>query len=164
MKSSRIPVITLLCGLVGLIGQISQAQTRLNLYRSNQTVTVTNLNQVQKITFENGNLVIHHTDQQQESFPLNDIQSLRFVPDPSNVVQVPTQRLVLYPNPVVNELNLANLPAGNHLIRVYGVSGILLLQRTLTDGASSLNVSDLPAGFYLLSVNGQTLRFSKQTK
>lgn len=164
MKSRKAPATLFLCVLAGLIGQFSQAQTRLNLYRSNQAVTVANLDQVQKITFENGNLVIHHTDQQQESFPLNDIQSIRFSPDLSNVVQVPTQRLMLYPNPVVNDLNLANLPAGNNLIRVYGISGVLLFQRTLTDGSSSLNVSDLPAGFYLLSVNGQTLRFSKQTK
>ncbi len=164
MKSTKTTTIFLLCCFVGSISLQSQAQTRLNLYRNNQTVTVADLEQVQKITFDNGNLVIHHTDQQQDSFPLNEIQSIRFVQEPAKVEQRTTQRLVLYPNPVVNELKLANLPAGNSVVRIYGVSGILLRQRTLPEGSNSINVSDLPAGFYLLSVNGQTLRFSKQTK
>lgn len=165
MKPHKAQGTLLLTCLLSIASLSSLAQsTQLNLYRSNQPVTVTNLDHVQKITFEAGQLVIHYVDQPQTTFPLNDIQSIRFVQDPSKLTQMPVEKLVVYPNPVVNELNLANLPVGTHTVRLHGISGTLLLQRTLTEGAASLDVSHLPAGFYLLTVGAQTLRFTKQAK
>ena len=84
---------------------------------------------------------------------------------PLAVENIETESVLMYPNPVQNELTVSNL-TGITKIAIYDLSGKLLLQQTGQSDVIHLNMSHLSAGMYLLSLdnNGknQTSKLLKQ--
>lgn len=63
------------------------------------------------------------------------------------------EQLVIYPNPVQEQLNYS-IPgiAGNAIIQVYNTSGIMLLQQNENSNTGSINTARFSAGQYILRV------------
>lgn len=57
--------------------------------------------------------------------------------------------VILYPNPVNQELQVSNIPKGITL-SIYNVQGMLLRKTTSTQHTLRIPVADLPSGTYLL--------------
>ena len=95
---------------------------------------------------------------------MTGISEVTFSPNaPESVEGVSAERLAvtLYPNPVVNELNLKGLRE-NAQVRVMGLDGALLIEATLTPDNGRVDVSNLAAGIYMLQVNQTTVKFIKK--
>ena len=77
-------------------------------------------------------------------------------------------QLIVYPNPVDDQLTLKNLPEGSYQLNVYDVSGRKQLSRSKegSSASSQLNVSTLLPGAYLLEMvtegRSTTERFVKE--
>lgn len=82
----------------------------------------------------------------------------------TNIVRINTVKkgieLVLYPNPVLNEMSLqfSNLPAGNYTLRIINTGGQVVGSRIYIHGGGSvtesLPVNSLAKGVYTLQVSG----------
>ena len=60
--------------------------------------------------------------------------------------------VLLYPNPVVDELHLSQLEIGS-VISIFDLSGRVLMTQTAASSSETLTVGSMPAGFYQLVVN-----------
>lgn len=67
----------------------------------------------------------------------------------------------VFPNPVVNYLNLKGLRE-DVKAQIYSLSGALLIEAELGQGNGNINVSDLSAGTYVLKVKETTVKFVKK--
>jgi hypothetical protein len=56
-------------------------------------------------------------------------------------------KIVVYPNPAVNTINIQN-PIGNKQINIYSIHGALKLSYDITMGINTVNISNLIPGFY----------------
>lgn len=90
------------------------------------------------------------------TFPLDSIFEEPIV---TIIPQTETSKLILFPNPVDDELLLSGADHGN--LQIYDLRGRLQLSQNWQ--GSSVDVSSLPAGEYILSINGgnQISRFVK---
>ncbi|HAD13279.1 MAG TPA: hypothetical protein DCF33_12680 [Saprospirales bacterium] len=79
--------------------------------------------------------------------------------DPSLVgaSEVPSSTVYLYPNPAGNWVSL---PEGTEWIRVFSLSGSLMVDQTVQDHVS-LNIAALPQGFYWIQTNLGTGKLCK---
>ena len=72
--------------------------------------------------------------------------------------------LILFPNPVINELNISNISKGA-TISVYDLNGKLLLTKTALSVTEKMDVSPLNKGIYLIKViDEKTIRTIKMIK
>lgn len=69
--------------------------------------------------------------------------------------------LSVFPNPVVNELNLRGLRE-NAKAQIFTVGGALVMEAELTPENGRVDVSGLSAGIYVLQVNKTTVKFVKK--
>lgn len=67
----------------------------------------------------------------------------------------------VFPNPVVNELNLKGL-SGNVKAQVYSLNGALVIDAKLGQENGRIDVSALAAGTYVLKVKETTVKFVKK--
>ncbi|WP_297334337.1 T9SS type A sorting domain-containing protein [Flavobacterium sp.] len=65
------------------------------------------------------------------------------------------KNLMVYPNPVKNEINLANFTGADNAM-IYTITGQLVLSQQVTENTSHINTESLSAGIYLLKVNSGT--------
>ncbi|MEP0985521.1 T9SS type A sorting domain-containing protein [Ekhidna sp.] len=64
--------------------------------------------------------------------------------------EIPEDRLIIYPNPVKDVLNIEN---GNHgLLKITDLSGKVLKSLEITKTASTVNLSDLSEGIYVVTL------------
>ncbi|MFM2292617.1 MAG: hypothetical protein RIS29_2430 [Bacteroidota bacterium] len=75
----------------------------------------------------------------------------------SGLDETDTNKLKIYPNPVIDKLYIANAQAEINLT-LYSLQGAMLLQ----SHASEVDLSHYPSGVYLLEVNGQRLKIVKK--
>lgn len=61
----------------------------------------------------------------------------------------------IFPNPVEDMLQIKSEGLGITTIRIFSVTGAVLLESHITIGANSIEVSALPTGIYFLKVNSQ---------
>jgi hypothetical protein len=76
-------------------------------------------------------------------------------------VAVAAQKLPVYPNPVVSDLNIAltTLPAGAYTLTITSITNGPVKQKTVQAGELvSLNLQDLPAGAYILTITGENFK------
>lgn len=79
------------------------------------------------------------------------------------------RNLVVYPNPVKNELNIIHNFSGDFEFSVYNISGQLMINRQVNEGSGLnkqiLNVGSLPSGIYSVRVSsGNVVRSVKFVK
>lgn len=157
----------LLLGL-GLSGL--QAQ---NMYVKEKSGTQTAylLSNIRKMSFSSGNITVSKTTGSTDTYALNEVRYLNFKDLNSGiqVVEKSNVALLLYPNPVVDVLNiqLSATASQADMIEILSIDGKVVYKQALKSPANiyQVNVSEFPKGLYLCRVkNGttpQTTKFSK---
>jgi hypothetical protein len=136
-------------GLTGL-----QAQT-MYVKESNGTPTAYSLNNIQKMSFSSGNLIVAKTDNNSNVYALSDLMNLKFpgIITALNVhLPVQNQNLSVYPNPVgdILNINLAEMSEAEGTLSILNFEGkTMVTQQVSNENVLSLNISRLPTGIYL---------------
>jgi len=82
---------------------------------------------------------------------------------PSNVAEMNSNGIVLYPNPANNSVTIAN--AGVGIVSIFSIDGKLMKQSRLNGSMNnSIDISDLPVEQYVLEFKGDLISHSKLIK
>ena len=69
-----------------------------------------------------------------------------------------TTKLVIYPNPVQNQLTVSNInPDEYDKIAVYNMQGAILQQQRVSSNMARMDISTLPDGVYLLVLHSSSV-------
>jgi Secretion system C-terminal sorting domain len=138
--------------------------------RNNQLIALGNTNDLDTITSQSSYFrsfaVRFGTNNNNNHNNNNDCNSARRgedipVAEESNL----NNPLVIYPNPVQNQLIVANLPAGEYdRMVVYSLQGGRLLQQSINGMTARMNVTALPNGTYLLVLHSNASSKEKSIK
>jgi hypothetical protein len=71
---------------------------------------------------------------------------------------------ILYPNPVLNILNLKTTYAGEKMISIYNSAGILMSSYFINGTQSAINTSFLSQGMYFIKITETSSKKSKSLK
>lgn len=152
-----------LCGLTGI-----QAQVKMNLKEKSGTKTAYPLNEIKKITFSSGKMLV---DNNGEVSDLTNVIYWNFKRVTSGVQNTtPTQsKIALFPNPVSDVLNirLSSKVASKSVIEILSLEGKIIYTQTLNSKTPvyQIDVSNLPKGLYLCKINdGTSIKTSKFIK
>ena len=169
-KKLRLSAFILLC--IGLAEV--QAQSTLYVKEKAGTQTAFALNNVRKLTFPTGNITVNKNDGNTSTYTLSDIRYLNFTDLTAGVSQFAnkeTDNIILFPNPVIDELKVSFQSAGTGSLQVdiMDVQGKVLHQQSInsSNGTNlfSINIAQLPQGLYLCRLqNGnklETIKFLK---
>jgi hypothetical protein len=134
------------------------AQNTLNLMEKSGTQTPFTLNSVRKLTFTGGNITVNKTDGNSITYVLGDIQYLSFIDQTSIVSEMVNREnssLLIYPNPVINQLQICYLSknSGNVQVKITNIQGVVFHQQTTISQNGTnhimIPVSELPGGLYI---------------
>jgi hypothetical protein len=152
MRHKHLKLIALLLLGFGSNGLLAQTMF---VRESNGTQTAYGLSNIRKTTFSGGNVSIQKIDNTTSVFDLSGLRYLNFTDLTVSIVEQPVQpcnsRMITYPNPVTDVLNIdltGEEDAGTlSLLTIEGK----VMQRQFTRGNSlvSLNLIQLPKGIYL---------------
>ncbi|MDR2824335.1 MAG: leucine-rich repeat protein, partial [Prevotellaceae bacterium] len=78
----------------------------------------------------------------------------------SGIEDMQVQQLVIYPNPVKDELIISNEQLTANNVQIYDIAGKVVNYRLLS--ANSIDVSNLPNGIYFIKVGNASGRFVKE--
>ncbi len=108
------------------------------------------LNNVEKITFSSGEMILTKEDESTSSYLVSNLRRLSFdylVTNQESSVGNDSE-VLLYPNPVNNELNLAITEAC--VVNILSLKGeVLITNEYLEKGEKTILLEGLPSGFYL---------------
>jgi hypothetical protein len=80
----------------------------------------------------------------------------------TGINQVAENAFNIYPNPVTDYLIISGYANAGMPIQVLGISGRVILERTLNENTTQIDVSNLRSGFYFLRAAGSIRKFVKQ--
>lgn len=148
-----------------------QAQT-MYVKEKSGTQTTYSLGSITKMSFSSGNIVVSKNSGSPDTYALSDLQYLNFQDITTGIAEVEKQEstIFLYPNPVVDVLNIRLSKAENKtgLIEIISIEGKVVSSLTINAQANvyQVNITALPKGIYLCKVkNGtilETTKFLKQ--
>ena len=169
MKHKKLKLSTVLLLGLGLTGL--QAQT-MYVRQTSGTQTPYSLSNIKKMSFSSGNITVSKTIGSPDTYSLSGIRYLNFQDLTTNIATAEKQELVmtLYPNPVVDVLNLQLSIKSSQacVIEILSMEGRVVYQEKLNQQSDvyQINVSALPKGLYLCKVNNgittETTKFFKQ--
>lgn len=98
---------------------------------------------------------------QKDGSLVNSVRSVTFTQRQATAVDTPTEmEIQLFPNPVVNVLNLNGLREGQ-TVSVLSIDGRVLITERSIGQHLSLSVAELPQGIYFLRTDNSTIKFVK---
>lgn len=160
--------------LLGLVLAPLQGQTTMNVKATAGTQTAYTLSGIRKLTFPTtGNMVVTKITGITDTYARSGVRYLKFdnaaVTGIDPVVQA-NGSLVLYPNPVVDVLNIQLVATENETatVALLSMEGKVLYKAQLssTTKLHQVDVSPFPSGIYLCRVNNgtsiETSKFFKQ--
>lgn len=147
-----------LCFLVKANGQ-----NNLIINLSNNTIKGIALNNIDKITFSAGNMVLNKVDVSFESILLTDVRKITFgTLSGTNSVLFDDKSVSVFPNPASNYITIKN-PFSIYLdFSIFSLDGRQLIQKTITSETETTDISYLSNGIYLLKMNGFTTKLIKR--
>jgi len=152
MRHKRLKLCTVLLLGLGLTGL--QAQT-IFLKENSGNQTTYALNSIHKMTFSNGNITVHKTNNGTDVYTLSELRYLSFIDlitsNTTQSRQLSEANIITYPNPVSDKLSIdLNGLTGNAIISILTLEGKLLKEQK-TNGTNTviLNLHQLPQGIYL---------------
>lgn len=156
-------------GLTGLY-----AQNKLYVKEKAGTQTSFTINNVRKLTFASGNMMVNKTDKSTSAYALSNTRYLSFRDFTTDVPQISLQEssnLILFPNPVTDQLQISyeTMSEGTVQVAIFDVQGKVLLQQNLSSQTGSnhatIPILQLTKGLYMFRLqNGnklETLKFLK---
>jgi len=125
---------------------------------------------IQKLTFDNGNMLVTNNTGANGTYALSGLRYLNFVDLTlqTSIPEMATNKFYAYPNPASHMLNITGSNAMQRVenIQILSLEGRLLLQQKLVNDAPQVDISALPQGMYLCKItNGnqqETLKFLKR--
>lgn len=165
----KLSVVILLLGL-GLT--VLQAQT-MYIKEYNGTQATYNVNDILKLSFPDGNILVSKTGGITHIFPLTDVRYLNFYNITTGISfekNLNSQSLLLlYPNPVRDLLNIQWTSTENQrvIIEIFSFEGKLIYKEAINSPTNfyQIQVSALPKGIYLCRlINGATIETKKILK
>ena len=126
---------------------------------------------IQKLTFENGNLIVTNTTGPSGTFALADNRYINFTDLTlgTNSSLATESKFYVYPNPSSQWLNIGYYNTNNtpNLVEIITIDGKLLIQyKPTNESLPQLDISTLPQGMYLCRISSnipkQTIKFIKQ--
>ena len=126
---------------------------------------------IQKLTFDNGNMLVTNNTGANGTFALSGLRYVSFTDFNLGTTSpaLVTNKFYAYPNPASHMLNISgsNTMQLVSQIEILSLEGRLLMQQKPTnESAPQVDISSLPQGLYLCKItNGnqqQTLKFLKQ--
>jgi hypothetical protein len=146
--------------LLGLGLQATQAQTALFVKQKVGINTPFNLSTLKSITFDGSNVTVNKKDASTSSFVRTNVQYMNFGinTDIDQINGTVNSKLKIFPNPVIDVLNIAYSETISQLIQIeiIGIDGKVALHSTLYNSVNSFSVATLPKGLYLLRCNNGT--------
>lgn len=125
---------------------------------------------IHKLTFENGNLIVSNTSGPNSTFSLVDNRYINFMDlslATNNSLMVDS-KFYVYPNPSSQILNIANANPTQtpSLVVIISIDGKLLMQQKPSAEVTQVDISTLTQGIYLCKIisnnQQQTLKFLRQ--
>lgn len=154
-----------------MLGHILQAQT-MYLRQKNGVQNAYLFNNMQKMSFANGNITISKLAGNADNFTLSNIRYLNFKDLTIGVplIESKDKEIRLYPNPVVDILNIEMSKESDQrtVIEIFSIEGKVVFTSIVNSQISvyQINVSKLPIGVYLCRVNNpkniETIKFHKK--
>jgi len=151
-----------------------KAQNALYVKEKSGTQTSFILNSLRKLTFPAGNLTVIKTDGTTSTYTFSTIRSLTFsdlINNVSPMVQKERSKLTLYPNPVIDQLQISyeTFKEGSVQAEIIDFQGRILYRQTSScqEGINqaTISVSQLQKGLYLFRLqngnNVETIKFIK---
>ena len=126
---------------------------------------------IQKLTFDNGNMLVTNNTSANGTFALSGLRYVSFTDFNLGTTnpELTTNKFYAYPNPASHVLNISGSNAMQRVgqIEILSLEGRLLMQqKPANTTAPQVDISALPQGMYLCRIaNGnqqQTLKFLKQ--
>ena len=156
-----------ICAVFFALGASAQTMYVRPIFGNQSIYPVAN---IQKLTFENGNLLVTNTTGSNGLYALADNRYINFTDltlGTINPIAV-ENRFYVYPNPSNQWLNIANTNSSQtpNFVEVISVEGKLLMQYNPSTANYQIDISTLPQGMYLCKIISgnqmQTLKFLKQ--
>lgn len=121
------------------------------------------MNNIDKITFSAGNMVLNKVDVSFESILLTDVRKITFgTLSGTNWVLFDDKSVSVFPNPASNYITIKN-PFSIYLdFSIFSLDGRQLIQKTITSETETTDISYLSNGIYLLKMNGFTTKLIKR--
>jgi len=142
------------CGVV-------KAQKQMTFYEQyGHPMAVWNLQDVGKVTFEGGDIVVTHAAGTYSS-PLAEVLSIKFTDDeqtPTSVSQILDDASQL--RIATSESTLRVIGANSGTVAIWSVSGQQLYDNRSWRG-EEINISHLERGIYIITINNSTFKFKK---
>lgn len=118
------------------------------------------LDNVRKITFDNGNMVLSTNGNENFELPLDDIMKILFDKDGSNVDRIVADTNLQLVRNSRNTIGITGLETTADARIVNTAGSIVMIQRQWN--GSDIDISALPSGVYVLVVgNNNIFKFSK---
>ena len=155
----------------------------LNLYSQNSlyikensgNLTGININNISKITFQSGSLMIHKTDKNTVNYTLNNIKRVIFndnIDDNVTIENITFVNFQLYPNPASGfvQLSFDVIKEGSILIEIINMQGQYMDMQSVVSPSGSnqvrISIEQLPTGFYLVKIQNdkqyKSIKFYKE--
>lgn len=168
MKHKKLKLSVLLLMVLGLSGL--HAQT-MYVRQTSGTQTSYSLSNIKKMNFSSGNIIVNKTTGTPDTYALSGIRYLNFQDLTNNINALDKQEgaIQLYPNPVVNFLNIEGFQTLNqsYVIEILSIDGREIYKEKINGQNKScqINVSVLPQGMYFCKINNgittKTMKFIK---
>jgi hypothetical protein len=125
--------------------------------------------EIQKLTFDNGNMLVTNTTGANGTFALSSLRYVSFTDfNLGSTTPVSSNAYMAYPNPARDLLTISGISNMQRLenIQILSLEGRLLLQQKPANETVQVDISALPQGMYLCKItNGnqqQIIKFIKQ--
>lgn len=173
MQNKKIKLVSALILVFGVISM--QAQNTLFVKEKSGTQTSYSLSNIQKLTFASENIIVNKKDGSINTFAFTNIRYLNFGNDGttgiSRIEIEGNKTLILYPNPVTDQLNIQFKSASSEKVQlqIVNIQGRIILQEDIKSQSginyATISVSQLLHGLYFCRLqNGdkpETIKFLK---
>ena len=129
---------------------LADSYTYLTVSNNDNTEQSYTVSQIEKITFEEDNMVVYLTDGTKASTPLPGLGRMFFSDKAAGIFAVSTS----HPTMRMSGGMLTISQEGGAHITLYNIKGSVVKQVTSSDNETTLNLRGLQQGVYIVKVNG----------
>lgn len=167
-----LPLLTMIL----IISSTSVSSQSLLIHEKNGKETGISFNNIQKIAFSSGNLIVDRSNGTNASFLITGLRNLQFTESTINTINtsieafgMPEAGFLLFPNPSTDVLNLRFLQNNQSVYnyQILSFNGKSVLSNCINNGNGNyqIDIKDLPKGLYLFRLqNGNQLSSKKFIK